>query len=891
MQRISLLLATLLCACLSGKAAAETPGVLFYLPVQEESYFYGCDADQLESWILAGASEWQFNIPETSVYIRIQDYFTDNPYTLDADFGDLLPSVSTVHLDTHGNCDGQVMEAYVSFAAQQERLDDLTWQYGDIFLSGSMDTPGGTVYIVATSLTAIETLYQPAMQQGTALSVTACLSCFTQNAWGTFSGGAHGNSLACYMVSPAISDVCQDLENLVGSMSCWFFDEAHGLVNNTHSAAVNHVYRERGGASSEMLLVGNNRNRWVDDPPKDCKPWAASFLDAGAAEGRLHWIVRGEQEFSYYLIYGRSSPQEAWQLVGTRDRLEEVDPSAARYHQFPDDVLGADGTLEDIASFREFKIVEVDNGYNRTSSEVFGWSAIANARPEAEQLLLDLPQQAADGRPFLRYDPQSDSMREWSPAEGNPRSGGTDPADVVVYTNAVHPHWGNRIWLQAATTLNPVTGENFRVTSYAGGPTPEDYLAVYAATVAANAEDPSYPQYPTLILVGRPDDELNPDGGVYYRWYLPDGEEGYGGPCINPACRSWLSYDYPLGKVHLIPAVTYDQVQLAAEAADDYNNGRFVDPQNGVAFFYGDAYDASEVPWFVEQFASAQALFGSTGPVQGVLRESEFLDLPIEERYAAMHAAGADVLNQPLEFVFFSGIDTGQPDFTRFLGGDPADWTRKQRVIGFGPACEIGFDSNPMYDDRRIRAMLFNDPDHTVFAGVFGQMNGGYAESHIRYSDALVAAYAAAPRGTPLSAIASEASLALGETDPDYGTGATFFGALVLKQEDAIVSAPEQEAEVLLPKLRVPAVVSGSAPVSVRYTLPDNAHVRLEVFDLSGRLIDELFVGSQSHGEQEISWEPRTSRGPLGSGVYFVRMVSHSGYKSRVATAKMVLLH
>lgn len=55
---------------------------------------------------------------------------------------------------------------------------------------------------------------------------------------------------------------------------------------------------------------------------------------------------------------------------------------------------------------------------------------------------------------------------------------------------------------------------------------------------------------------------------------------------------------------------------------------------------------------------------------------------------------------------------------------------------------------------------------------------------------------------------------------------------------------------------------------TVRYTLAEAGPVQLSVFDLQGRLVADLFAGTQSAGSHTVTWDA----GDLGSGVYFVRL-------------------
>ena len=73
----------------------------------------------------------------------------------------------------------------------------------------------------------------------------------------------------------------------------------------------------------------------------------------------------------------------------------------------------------------------------------------------------------------------------------------------------------------------------------------------------------------------------------------------------------------------------------------------------------------------------------------------------------------------------------------------------------------------------------------------------------------------------------------------------------------------------------------------IRYYLPLDLHVKLEVFDVTGRKLAVLVDRHEESGEKTICWDGRDERGHwLASGVYFYRLVAGDF----VQTKKMVLL-
>jgi hypothetical protein len=75
---------------------------------------------------------------------------------------------------------------------------------------------------------------------------------------------------------------------------------------------------------------------------------------------------------------------------------------------------------------------------------------------------------------------------------------------------------------------------------------------------------------------------------------------------------------------------------------------------------------------------------------------------------------------------------------------------------------------------------------------------------------------------------------------------------------------------------------------AVRYDLAEKTHVKLQIFDVSGRLIRTLVDGVQKPESYRIMWDGTTDTGmPVASGVFWARLSTGSGFK---ASTKMVVL-
>ena len=64
-----------------------------------------------------------------------------------------------------------------------------------------------------------------------------------------------------------------------------------------------------------------------------------------------------------------------------------------------------------------------------------------------------------------------------------------------------------------------------------------------------------------------------------------------------------------------------------------------------------------------------------------------------------------------------------------------------------------------------------------------------------------------------------------------------------------------------------------NATTTVRYSLPENANVRLEIFNILGQKVKTLVNEPQSAGYKQVLWDGRNDQGDgVSSGVYFYRI-------------------
>jgi hypothetical protein len=85
-----------------------------------------------------------------------------------------------------------------------------------------------------------------------------------------------------------------------------------------------------------------------------------------------------------------------------------------------------------------------------------------------------------------------------------------------------------------------------------------------------------------------------------------------------------------------------------------------------------------------------------------------------------------------------------------------------------------------------------------------------------------------------------------------------------------VTAAPEIPVTVLALEAVDPNPTSGAA--RIRFSLPAETHVRIDVFDTQGRMVATLTDRNYSPGRYEVPWDGEGNAGRLASGIYFIRM-------------------
>ena len=113
--------------------------------------------------------------------------------------------------------------------------------------------------------------------------------------------------------------------------------------------------------------------------------------------------------------------------------------------------------------------------------------------------------------------------------------------------------------------------------------------------------------------------------------------------------------------------------------------------------------------------------------------------------------------------------------------------------------------------------------------------------------------------------------------EPVYVTGAEKSSALMLPDPSDAEGQPQVQTEVeeiiKVTRLLRPYPNPFNPVVSFEFTLKNPSKVRLSIFDLRGRLVNDLVNETLPMGRYERTWQGKNSQGgQMASGVYFARM-------------------
>jgi len=74
-----------------------------------------------------------------------------------------------------------------------------------------------------------------------------------------------------------------------------------------------------------------------------------------------------------------------------------------------------------------------------------------------------------------------------------------------------------------------------------------------------------------------------------------------------------------------------------------------------------------------------------------------------------------------------------------------------------------------------------------------------------------------------------------------------------------------------------------TSETTIQYTLPATEDVSISIFDVQGRLVNQIFNGTQDSGEYQVEWRGIAGNGAgVTPGIYYLRIITSEGIKSQM---------
>lgn len=283
---------------------------------------------------------------------------------------------------------------------------------------------------------------------------------------------------------------------------------------------------------------------------------------------------------------------------------------------------------------------------------------------------------------------------------------------------------------------------------------------------------------------------------------------------------------------------------------------------------YDDAYSSQSRGWLVGQasvaypdppfdrFALLFYRFSNLGEVAADgLYLGEYLDLDIGE--FTLNWGDTDYDRQ---MVYMYEDMAAQHVGLRLLGAEPANLSLVRND-------EFVYDLAYILDEDQFGFLSASAPEYqvpTAWEAADWSIMASAGPYHLAPGDRVTVAFA----------------VVVGEGLPDLQMNAD----LALERYLSVINTEAPEQPVIPSQLTLlPNVPNPFNPATeIFYSLPEAGDVKVEVFDLRGRLVETLFEGRQDAGPQRLSW----SADELSSGIYLLRVQTDDDFKSR----KMALI-
>jgi hypothetical protein len=590
----------------------------------------------------------------------------------------------------------------------------------------------------------------------------------------------------------------------------------------------------------------------VDD--SDCNNWATSLAGAGAFEEdgqvTVFWSVEFQEGTTAYDVLGPFGDV----LTSVPAKMVPEETPASYAVQF-------------VTDERIFRIIEHDAAGSTTTSRPFR----LGEKPENFDTLINTVPEDIDGHVIFQYD-------DLTPFYAGGRSGSTPDVIVVSsrsdFISACAPAIGyleelGRSVETVLTTKDPNDIRNSLAPYYFGW----DGLGLT----------------PRVILVGEAYENVNDARNILGKFYFPDST----GMCYFTSTCSSDDYivdfdgdgiaDFEVGRIDASNVVEVEhtvQTYLLSDATIDSR------PQTA-AFMDGDLDDNCDL---VDEpratLDEIEATFQEHGFSTTMVHDSQFPDC--YDLYSRRDA-GVNLINSGAVIVKGLGWVTNRSQGPALLiqKDYPPYWNMSwlnpgNTFIALFEGCDLGDGDrlNPYWYPPLVKMFTTADPDVTTPAAFWiSNGRGAWGRQHLLLAKEFTT-WQFSPWVVDLYDVAFKTKRSLAERHPGlkpYLATVHVYGWPVRLRG---FSTSVEEDKQLPSRIRMSPPYPNPARdlCIIKFGVPADGRVTIEVFDVNGRRVDTVFDREMSAGWHGRVWEPRVE---VTSGVYYCKITAGGSSQTR----------
>lgn len=802
-----------------------------------------CSDDQLLSF---PETVEYWNVEGPNNYVYEEDAYDDSPIITVTNHAELMGGVRFLGMITHGNETGwyaaEYYATYDSAAAalyryRAEGLDEDRVRLG-------ITSTGTDVLMVSREFVEWEC---GSLASRAIADLSWCYSAASADAF--FTIGA--TSVMAYEGRTTLGRLCRNFETRWARLGCR--ESEDGVYLSTVLGANQLPEAVLLSATGSYADSANSINLNCD-----CDNWSARILEWGIDRaGRVLFLTNYERRSETFRVYGFRGEE--------RSLLAEIEPRGDRSGR-----ITPYQTVVD-AGYERYQVAEIDGDRRwRTASD---WKRPGDFPPRLERMA----ERAGEDLGSIRGEALRTGPRK--AAIFGPDGWG----DAIVY--APDSAW-------ASPLLAQIASHGLEGVLYVGDGSREEIAAAYSHTYSSNLSrngelgEDRYPVWPgpELYLVGRAS-----DGSVGTGSWPDDEWEN----CNQPSCRGDFDYtdvdgdSRPNGPVSRIFASSAEEVIRHVHFSDLYNEGGSGAPSpvllcaGDVDYGSGESFPGPDL--WLDRVESGLAGIPGLGSALR-FRRSDY------ESSSEASAAGTALVNAGVRQIWAMGPLSGYrriPSSVFYgIDFDAGSLTTDQAFLLIAPGCEVAADWGfAATYDLLLRKLMANTPGLSGCAGAIAHWSGGWGSKHDTWASYVLEKYLDAEPGAPLSLVLWRAFIRCTDECPwmvDYCRSAVYVGARTLVRGAEVDVVPGGSPASGGFDLQVSPTVTRGGDVRIRFRIPADGTASVRIYDVRGRPVRTLGNGRFRTGPGEVLWDGRDDRGrPVGSGIYFARVLSPRGSESR----------